>query len=263
MRGHGGKAGGQTLSEPSRDVADRAAPTPGRQSLVQLSMAAADVAPVRAAPAEQSAPAPTPPLPHYSSIQRIFGNRVQAKAAAGSGAPDVHAAAAQGISGPAGQLPHLEQIQRSFGKHDVSHIQAHVGGAAAAGAQAMGAEAFATGDHVAFAGAPSLHIAAHEAAHVVQQRAGVQLAGGVGTVGDTYEQHADAVADKVVRGESAEALLDEHAGGGAGALPGWNDSQEPSWTLNLSGRLQFTRLLAPNTANSVGFVALPSAIHPR
>jgi hypothetical protein len=48
---------------------------------------------------------------------------------------------------------------------------------------------------------------------VVQQRHGVQLAGGVGASGDVYERHADAVADVVVRGESAEALLDQHAGG--------------------------------------------------
>ena len=58
-----------------------------------------------------------------------------------------------------------------------------------------------------------LHIAAHEAAHVVQQRGGVQLKGGVGEVGDAYEQHADQVADAVVQGKSAEALLDPYAGG--------------------------------------------------
>jgi hypothetical protein len=46
----------------------------------------------------------------------------------------------------------------------------------------------------------------------VQQRAGVQLKGGVGEVDDPYEQHADAVADKVVRNESAEDLLNLHAG---------------------------------------------------
>jgi hypothetical protein len=69
------------------------------------------------------------------------------------------------------------------------------------------------------AGAPDLHTAAHEAAHVVQQQAGVQLKGGVGAVGDSYELHADAVADAVVQGKSAEGLLDQmapsHATGGA------------------------------------------------
>jgi hypothetical protein len=52
---------------------------------------------------------------------------------------------------------------------------------------------------------------------VVQQRAGVQLKGGVGEVGDRYERHADDVADRVVQGKSAESLLDQFAGGGAAA----------------------------------------------
>ena len=135
----------------------------------------------------------------------------------GRGGGDVHAAAAHGIQGSGGALPHLAPIQKSFGRHDVSGVQAHVGGPASEASRAMGAQAYATGNHVAFDGAPSLHTAAHEAAHVVQQREGVQLAGGVGKAGDVYEKHADAVADKVVAGESAETLLDQHAGGGGEA----------------------------------------------
>jgi hypothetical protein len=83
----------------------------------------------------------------------------------------------------------------------------------------MGANGYASGDAVAFASAPDLRLAAHEAAHIVQQRGGVRLSGGVGRAGDEYEQHADAVADRVVRGESAEALLDTmaHRGAGGGA----------------------------------------------
>ena len=123
--------------------------------------------------------------------------------------------AAGGVSGPASSLPHGDSIQRSFGHHDVSGIEAHVGGAAGNTAEAIGATAYATGNHVAFQSAPDLHTAAHEAAHVVQQRGGVQLKGGVGESGDVYEQHADAVADKVVRGESAQALLDVTAGAAA------------------------------------------------
>jgi hypothetical protein len=68
-------------------------------------------------------------------------------------------------------------------------VQAHVGGPATEGARAMGAQAYATGDRVAFAEVPDLHTAAHEAAHVVQQRGGVQLKGGVGESGDAYEHH--------------------------------------------------------------------------
>jgi Domain of unknown function (DUF4157) len=134
----------------------------------------------------------------------------------GKGAASVHQAAQHGLTGGGGALPHQEAIQRSFGKHDVGGIGAHVGGPAAEACQTMGATAYATGDQVAFAGSPDLHTAAHEAAHVVQQRCGVQLKGGVGESGDTYERHADEVADLVVAGKSAESALDRHAGGGGG-----------------------------------------------
>src|SRR3569623_75254 len=72
---------------------------------------------------------------------------------------------------------------------------------------ALGAHAYASGSNVAFAGAPDLFTAAHEAAHVVQQSSGVQLLGGVGKEGDVHERHADAVAGEVVAGRSAAPLL--------------------------------------------------------
>ena len=154
-------------------------------------------------------------------VQRRVSPEAGAAEADGAEAPDgVHAAAALGTSGPTTELPHRDAIQRAFGRHDVGHIKAHVGGAAEAGASAMGAEAFATGDRVAFRAPPDLRIAAHEAAHVIQQRAGVQLSGGVGEDGDAYEEHADEVAEAVVQGRSAEALLDQHAGGERGGAGG-------------------------------------------
>ncbi len=130
---------------------------------------------------------------------------------------EVQEEAARGVAGLATPLPFLDEIQRSFGRHDVRGIQAHQDERAAASARAIGADAFAMGDHVAFAGPPSLFTAAHEAAHVVQQRRGVQLRGGVGRAGDAYEQHADEVASLVVRGESSEALLSQPAGAPGGA----------------------------------------------
>ena len=130
----------------------------------------------------------------------------------------VREAAEYGTSGGGGPLPHLAQIQRSFGRHGVGHVRAHQGSRAAAAARAIRARAYATGDRVAFAGPPDLRTAAHEAAHVVQQRAGVQLAGSVGRAGDAYERHADAVADLVAGGRSAEALLDRMAPPGSRAL---------------------------------------------
>ena len=146
--------------------------------------------------------------------------------------PDVHALAAQGTAGGGGTLPFLDQIQRAFGHHDVSGVRAHVGGAAADASAAMGARAYAAGDAVAFAEAPDLHLAAHEAAHVVQQRGGVRLADGVGRAGDDYERHADAVADAVVRGDNAQALLDgmAHRGAAGGAAVQRNLGDLPTAT---------------------------------
>jgi outer membrane protein OmpA-like peptidoglycan-associated protein len=131
--------------------------------------------------------------------------------------PTTHEVAAQGLSGSSTAMPHREQIQTLFGRHSIDGIAAHVGGPATTAAGAMGAEAYATGNSVAFACAPDLHTAAHEAAHVIQQRAGVHLKDGVGEVGDAHERHADAVADRVVRGESAESLLDQYSGSGGSA----------------------------------------------
>lgn len=128
----------------------------------------------------------------------------------------IHQAARTGVTTPATRLPYADQIQRLFGRHDLTHVQAHLGQAATASAEAMQARAYAAGSHVVFAGAPDLHTAAHEAAHVVQQRSGVQLAGGIGQVGDSYEQHADAVAARVVAGQAAESLLDQFASATSG-----------------------------------------------
>jgi len=147
---------------------------------------------------------PSGPRP---TLQMLFGRRGPA-----SDPEQVHAAAARGTTTAATQLPHLAQIQKSFGKHDISGVQAHVGAEAAASAQEMGATAYATGNHVVLGAGTDLHTVAHEAAHVVQQRAGVHLKGGVGEVGDPYERQADEVADAVVRGESAEGLLDDAMG---------------------------------------------------
>lgn len=211
------------------------APTvPGKQTLTQmLPMQRSARSPARAPvdsdavqhAAAQGVAGAGSPMPHADAIQQSFGRHdisgvqahVQRRGDGDISADQVHAAAARGISTPTTSLPHADAIQASFGPtHDVSQIQAHVGGAATEACQGMGASAFATGSHVAFASTPDLHTAAHEAAHVVQQARGVNLYGGVGTEGDPYEQHADAVADRVVAGRSAEDLLDGHPGGGGG-----------------------------------------------
>jgi hypothetical protein len=146
-------------------------------------------------------------------------HKLQATPAAQSGGAETHALAASGVSGAGHSLPHLDRIQRLFGSHDVSGIRAHTDVFASSANAQMGAEGFAIGRDVGFASSsPSLHTAAHEAAHVVQQRAGVQLKGGVGDAGDAYEQQADRVADLVVQGRSAERELSQ-LGGATGVAP--------------------------------------------
>ena len=126
---------------------------------------------------------------------------------------DIRLIARDGTAGSASPLPHLDQIQRSFGpQHDLSGVNAYVGGKAAEAARHIGAEAYASGERVAFRAAPSLHTAAHEATHVVQQRSGIRISEGIGTKGDAYERHADAVADSVVAGRSCEHLLGDYSG---------------------------------------------------
>ncbi|GAB4524603.1 MAG: hypothetical protein Tsb0020_42720 [Haliangiales bacterium] len=146
--------------------------------------------------------------------------------------------AAAGVRGGGAALPHAERIQAAFGpSHDVSHVQAHVGGAAAAASEAIGAQAYATGNHIAFRESPDLHTAAHEAAHVIQQRHGVSLKGGVGQVGDVYERHADAVADRVVAGQSAADLLSAGptGSGQSAAVAGPSDGGAVQRRLGIGG----------------------------
>lgn len=130
------------------------------------------------------------------------------------GVDSIRCVAAFGVSGAGGPMPFQDRIQNAFGAHDLSKVRTRTGGSAKEAAEALSATAYTTGEDVAFARPPDLHTAAHEAAHVVQQRGGVQLKGGVGSPGDAYERHADAVADKVVRGESAEELLSRVTGQG-------------------------------------------------
>lgn len=149
----------------------------------------------------------------------------------------VRAAAERGAASPASALPYADKIQRLFGHHDISSIAAHTGPQAAASAGAIGAHAYAMGNHVVLRDPADLHTVAHEVAHVVQQRGGVQCSGGVGQSGDAYERHADLVADRVVQGQSAVDLLD-NGPGSAGSTRAARDAGSPGHT---AAPIQFTR----------------------
>ncbi len=127
--------------------------------------------------------------------------------------------AARGVDGPGERLPFMDVIQKSAAR-DLGGIEAHVGGPAAAACAELGATAYATGNKVAFASPPDLHTATHEAAHVLQQRAGVQLKGGIGEAGDEHERQADAAGDAIVAGQSIAPHLPAVDASGGGAAIG-------------------------------------------
>ncbi|MBE7451367.1 MAG: DUF4157 domain-containing protein [Kofleriaceae bacterium] len=156
---------------------------------------------------------------------------------AGGRAEVIHAAAADGVATPTTALPYQAELTRSFGPaHDLTSIRAHVGGAAEQSARTMGAQAYATGQDVVLPADPSLQLVAHEVTHVLQQRRGVQLLGGVGEVGDPHEREADEVAAAVARGEAVGDTLATGTGtdraiqrkaddAGAATLPAWVEPQ--------------------------------------
>ncbi|MBZ0231158.1 MAG: DUF4157 domain-containing protein [Deltaproteobacteria bacterium] len=188
--------------------------------------------------------------PAPGKTARTDGLPVQRKDGGGGASDaDVQARAAEGVSGAGGSLPFMDVIQRSFGAHDLSSTRAHTDANAQAASESIGARAYAVGNDVAFAGTPDLHTAAHEAAHVVQQRAGVHLKGGVGQAGDRYEQHADAVADLVVQGKSAEGLLDTMSGqSGASDMAVQKDEAEDTRPKKKVGKASKARLDAASKA---------------
>jgi hypothetical protein len=107
--------------------------------------------------------------------------------------------------GGGGGVPHQEQMEAAFGQ-DFSFVQAYTGQRDAM--DSIGASAATRGNTVAFADeAPIPWLVAHELTHVVQQeKAGggdVAAKATVAPVESAAEREADAVADRVARGEPA------------------------------------------------------------
>ena len=163
------------------------------------------------------------PLQFMDSIDagnRQLGNRAfmhwVEQLHAGPQAGATHEIAAQGLQGPGRPLTHLDTLQRAFGHHDIRGMREHTGAVAGSALDALDAEGYTRGGRMALGGAPDLYTQAHEAAHGVQQAAlgeRMALAGGIGVAGDRYERQADEVARAVLRGESAQPLLDRGVAG--------------------------------------------------
>jgi outer membrane protein OmpA-like peptidoglycan-associated protein len=123
-------------------------------------------------------------------------------------------------SGSASALPYRDAIERSFGlAHDLSNVRCEIGGTAAVKNALLGSSAFTRGEQISFRAQPTLDEAAHEAAHVVQQRQGATPPGGLSRRGDNWEQQADNVAARVSRGEPASDLIGAPAPPAASANP--------------------------------------------
>lgn len=114
-----------------------------------------------------------------------------AAAASASVSSAALAAAMQGFSGPTRALPFRLAMEQRF-QEDLSGVKAYTGPRARAACAALGANAFAVGDQVAFASeAPARRTVAHEVTHVVQARAGAR---GEGRVASEEELEAEAEA---------------------------------------------------------------------
>lgn len=180
---------------------------------------------------------------------KASGPAIQMKRGADPGqaaGQDVGKTAAAGFSGGGQELPFRKDIEASYGV-DLGGVRAHMGGSASEACEGLGASGYASGSDIAFSTAsPSKHLVAHEAAHVVQQKAGVHLSSKVGKAGDSYEVNADAAADRVVAGQSAKDLLPSGGAsttsGGASAASGpvqlrRESKDNPDWTSSDNGKV--------------------------
>jgi hypothetical protein len=162
------------------------------------------VAPNRGAAALPTAAAPQRPAESQASTAEAALN---ARRTAGQ-ARTLHALARTGLSAPAGPYPHSARIRAAFGAYAPAGLTAHMGPAARAAGRALSADAYILSGRAVFADRPSLHTAAHEAAHMVHQaHGGPALAHGVGHWRDPHERMADRIADRVAAGGTAEPLL--------------------------------------------------------
>lgn len=149
--------------------------------------------------------------------------RVQRHGEGGAAGADSSAAragvdAALASAGQPLQPAAREHLEQRFGR-DFAHVRVHADSAAAASARSLGAQAYATGEHLVFGAgryAPhtrgGLWLLAHELAHTVQQRLGGSAQAqafdeaGVAAHEDPGETAADRAADAVLSGGAMPAL---------------------------------------------------------
>ncbi len=152
------------------------------------------------------------PAPGRRTLTAALQRKARSSAPADS-ADAAPAAADTAFSGAGHEVPHRARMEEAFGR-TFGDVLAHTDAAASGAADAIGADAFAMGNRIAFADrAPDEQLVAHELTHVVQQGAGTPhvAAKGVSSPGDAAEVEADRVADAVAAGGKAGAIR-EHGG---------------------------------------------------
>lgn len=162
----------------------------------------------------ETAPAPSSAAASKSAADPLTDPLQRDVAVNGTDKLNVSTQASAAVASAGSTLPHQERLQPLFGHHDLSTIRAHTNSASQQATRNAGANGLATGSDVAFAAEPDVALAAHEAAHIIQQRGGASPSGGVGDSGDTWEKNAEEVAELASRGESVEHLLDPFARSG-------------------------------------------------
>jgi hypothetical protein len=130
------------------------------------------------------------------------------------GGADTRARGEAGVAGSGAEVPHRAALEQAIGA-DFGGVRAHTGPEAQQACVALGAEAYALGDDIAFLDEqPAPEVVAHELAHTMQQ-------GGAATVqpraeggpATEAEAQADAVADHVAHGAPGPARVHVHGGG--------------------------------------------------
>lgn len=127
--------------------------------------------------------------------------------------------AAEGFSGTAHEIPHRAQMEASFGM-GFGHVKAYSDAPARQANEALGANAYAMNDSIAFSTPnPSPSLVAHELTHVMQHTgtgpARKATTGGDGGIDVDGEGEAEQVEAAVAAGKPARSVWDG-AGGGAG-----------------------------------------------
>ena len=118
-----------------------------------------------------------------------------------------HKVAKEGMASSGSKIPYKSELEQAF-KRDFSSVKVHKGPKAKEANKQLGSKAYTLENHIVFGtDSPSKELVAHELTHTIQQRADIQYKGKTSESGDSYEQNANAVADRVVKRKNIEDLL--------------------------------------------------------